>query len=223
RRATMKRPTQAVILAGGRGTRLRPLTDTRPKAMIEFHGKPFLGYLVEMLRDQGFDRILLLLGYLPHVVIDHFGDGAAYGVEIEYDVTGPDDLTAYRLQHAAARLDDTFLLLYCDNYWPMRFDAMWEAYVASGALAQVTVYDNDDGYTRDGLRVDDDGFVTTYDRTRTQPGLKGVEIGFAILRRDVVLPLLPDEQQLFEDAVYPPLIARRQLHAFRTGHRYYSV
>ena len=54
----MERPTQAVILAGGRGTRLAPLTDTRPKPMIEFHGKPFLEYLIEMLRDQGFRRVL---------------------------------------------------------------------------------------------------------------------------------------------------------------------
>jgi len=69
------RPRQAVILAGGRGVRLRPITDARPKPMIEFHGKPFLQYLVEMLRDQEFERIVLLLGYLPDVIIDHFGDG----------------------------------------------------------------------------------------------------------------------------------------------------
>ena len=66
------RPTQAVILAGGRGTRLRPLTDTRPKPMVEILGKPFLEYQVEQLRDQGFKRILLLLGYLPEVVQDYF-------------------------------------------------------------------------------------------------------------------------------------------------------
>jgi len=58
----LQRPTQAVILAGGRGTRLQPLTKTRPKAMVEFHGKPFLAYIVEMLVEQGFDHILMLLG-----------------------------------------------------------------------------------------------------------------------------------------------------------------
>ena len=62
--------------------------------MVEFHGKPFLGWLVDMLREQGFDRVLLLLGYLPEVIMDHFGDGSDYGVEIEYRVTRPEDLTA---------------------------------------------------------------------------------------------------------------------------------
>ena len=57
REQTVQRPTQAVILAGGRGTRLRPLTDVRPKPMIEMHGKPFLEYLVEMLREQGLDQL----------------------------------------------------------------------------------------------------------------------------------------------------------------------
>ena len=51
--------------------------------MIEFHGKPFLEYLVELLRDQGFERLLLLLGYLPEKIRDYFGDGSRWGVRIE--------------------------------------------------------------------------------------------------------------------------------------------
>lgn len=218
-----RRPTQAVVLAGGRGTRLRPLTDTRPKPMVEFHGKPFLAYIVEMLREQGFERVLMLLGYLPEVIIDHFGDGSEFGIAIEYDVTGADDLTAFRVDHARDRLDERFLLLYCDNYWPMRMDAMWEAYVDSGAAGQITVYSNVDGYTRDSVIVGGDGFVEVFDRARTTPGLSGVEISYAILERDAVLPLVADRDLLFEEAVYPALSARRQLGAFVSDHRYYSV
>jgi len=218
-----ERPTQAVILAGGRGTRLRPLTDSVPKPMVRFHGKPFLGYVVEMLREQGFERVLLLLGYLPEVVIDHFGDGRGYGLDIEYDVTDPDDLTAYRVQAAQDRIDETFLLLYCDNYWPMRFDDMWASYLESGAPAQVTVYSNADGYSRDSVRVGDDGFIEVFDRSRTTPGLKGVEISYAILDKATVIPLLPDHQELFEQAVYPTLTERHQLHCYWSEHRYYSV
>jgi histidinol-phosphate phosphatase family protein len=216
-------PTQAVVLAGGRGTRLRPITDTIPKPMVEFHGKPFLGYIVDMLREQGFTSVLMLLGYLPHVIVDHFGDGADYGLDVGYDVTAPDDLTAYRVQHAANRLDDTFLLIYCDNYWPMRIDDMMRRYESSGAPAQVTVYANEDGYSRDSVIVGDDGFVRVFDRSRTTPGLKGIEISYAIVEKATVLPLLTDPDQLFEEAVYPALAQRHELHAYWTQHRYYSV
>jgi len=218
------RPTQAVILAGGRGTRLRPLTDARPKPMIPFHGKPFLGHLVDLLRAQGFERILMLLGYRAEAIIDHFGDGRAYGVRIDYDVTAPDDLTAHRVEHARERLDDVFLLLYCDNYWPMRFAELWSAYLRAGAPAQVTIYANRDGLSRDCIRVGDDGFVEVFDRTRTAPGLQGVEISYAILDKATVLPLIEGRPDLlFEEAVYPPLARSGRLHAYWSEHRYYSI
>ena len=191
--------------------------------MITFHGKPFLEYLVEMLREQGFERVLMLLGYLPDVIMDHFGDGSRFDIGIDYDVTAPDDLTSYRVQRAADRIDDTFLLMYCDNYWPMRFDDMWASYSESGAAAQITVYSNSDAYTRDSVVVGDNGFVQVLDRSRTTPGLKGVEISYAILEKAAVLPLLPNEQRLFEEAVYPVLAERGQLHAYWSEHRYYSV
>jgi histidinol-phosphate phosphatase family protein len=218
------RPTQAVILAGGRGTRMRPLTDTRPKPMVEFHGKPFLEYLIEMLREQGFHRVLLLLGYLPDVIQDHFGDGAAWGLEISYSVSGPDDLTVSRVQLAHEQIEPTFLLMYCDNYWPMQMDRMWRHYHAMGAPAMVTVYGNKDGYRpgKDSVAVDGDGFVTVFDRKRVTPGLQGVEISYAILDKSV-LELLPEQDELVEQALYPQLAERRQLAAYVSDHRYYSV
>jgi D-glycero-D-manno-heptose 1,7-bisphosphate phosphatase len=194
-----------------------------PKPMIEFHGKPFLEYVIEMLRDQGLERILLLLGYLPDVITDHFGDGASLGIQIDYRVTAPDDLTSHRIQDAAEQIDETFLLLYCDNYWPMQFEEMWAAYLESGAPAQITVYANADGYTRDCVTVGENGFVCAFDRSRKTPGLRGVEISYAILDKQTVLPLLPARQELFEQAVYPVLARSGRLHAYWTDHRYYSV
>jgi len=216
------RPTQVVILAGGRGVRLRPLTDTKPKPMIKFHGKPFLEYLIEMLRDRGFERILLLLGYLPEVIQDYFGDGSRWGIEIEYAVSALEDDTGRRIKLAERRIDPVFLLMYCDNYWPMRFDKMWQQFVSMGVPALVTVYRNSDQYTRDNLRVDENGYIVTYDKSRTAPNLQGVDIGFMILKRQV-LDLLPDENVSFEKVVLSQLVARRQLQAYVTEHRYYSV
>lgn len=199
-----------------------PLTESRPKPMIDFHGKPFLEYVVELLREQGFERILMLLGYLPHVIEGHFGDGRRWGVSISYSATDPDALTVHRVRVAESLLDDMFLLLYCDNYWPLQMDRVWTSFVKSGAAAQITVYSNKDRYSRDSVIIDDTGTVTTYDRSRTTPGLKGVEISYAIVPKSV-LELFPRGDMLFEEAVYPSLAARRQLAAFVSDHRYYSV
>lgn len=219
---SVHRPRQAVILAGGLGTRLRPLTDTRPKPMIEVGGKPFLEHLIVLLRSQGFDRFLILLGYLPEVVQNYFGDGHRWGVTIEYSVTSIEDETGRRVKLAAPRIEPCFLLMYSDNYWPMQMDKMWPRFEASGAPAMITIYRNADGYTTNSVRVDGDGYVAVYDKTCQSPNLQGVEISYAIMKREV-LDLLPDENVSFEIAVYPTLAQRRQLLAHVTDHRYYSI
>ena len=218
----MQRPTQAVILAGGRGTRLHPLTLTRPKPMVEIQGKPFLEYQIEQLREQGFKRVLLLLGYLPEVVRDYFGGGRRWGIKIEYSVSAVDDETGRRLKLAEPFLDPGFLLLYCDNYWPMSMTRLWQRFAAAGAPAMITVYSNKDGYTRNSVRVEADGFVSIYDKTCSHPDLNGVEISYAIVSKRIVHQL-SDANVLFETTVYPALAARRQLSAFVTDHRYLSV
>jgi histidinol-phosphate phosphatase family protein len=219
---TLQRPTQAVILAGGRGERMRPLTDIRPKPMIEVCGKPFIEHQILMLREQGFRRVLLLLGYLAEVVQDYFGDGSKWGMQIDYSVTAVEDLTGRRVKLAESKLDDLFLLLYCDNYWPLLMDKMWEKFVQKNVPLMLTVYANTDGYTKNVLRVDDAGYVTIYDKTRKTPGLQGTEISYAIVSKALIRQL-PSGNISLEETLFPALIQNRQLAAFVTEHRYYSV
>ena len=201
----MRRPVQAVILAGGRGTRLRPLTDTIPKPMIPFNGRPFLQHLIELLKEQGFQKVLLLLGYLPQVIQDHFKDGSSFGIQIEYSVSSEDNDTGTRLKLAKDRLDPSFMLMYCDNYWPLQMDRVWDHFMKTGAHAQITVYNNQDAYTRHNVRVDQDGMVLRYDKSAPQAELRGTDIGFMLLRKEVV-DMLPDENINFEKLAYPTLI-----------------
>jgi histidinol-phosphate phosphatase family protein len=218
----LQRPTQAVILAGGRGTRLHPITLTRPKPMVEILGKPFLEYQIEQLREQGFKKVLLLLGYMPEVVRDYFADGRRLGIKIEYSVSAVDDETGRRLKLAQPFLDPCFLLLYCDNYWPMSMVRMWQRYMAAGAPVMITVYSNQDAYTRNSVRVEPDGLVSVYDKTCSHPGLNGVEISYAIVSKKIIRSLT-DANVLFETAVYQVLAERGELSAFVSDHRYYSV
>ncbi|MEK6718782.1 MAG: HAD-IIIA family hydrolase [candidate division NC10 bacterium] len=209
-------------MAGGRGVRLRPLTDTVPKPMLPFHGRPFIDYLLNLLREQGFERILLLLGYLAEVVRTHVGNGRRLGLHVDYSIAPADTETGERVRLVTPLLDRHFLLLYCDNYWPMRMTEMWTSYAGGSVPAMVTVYANRDGYTRNNVCVDSEGYIVAYDRHRSGSGLNGVEIGYALLAREVV-DLIPPGNVSFEASVYPHLAQRRLLRAFLTEHRYYSV
>jgi len=190
--------------------------------MIEFHGRPFLDYLLDMLAENGVRRVLLLLGYRADMIMNRYGDAGYRGIEIDYAVSPPEIQTGRRAWLVRDQFDPTFLFLYCDNYWPMTWSRMWTSYVEGGRPAQLTVYRNDDGYSRDNVTVDEAGRVSQYDRLRRSPGLRGVEIGYAIMDRRV-LELLDGSDLAFEEAVYPALVERRELGAFVTPHRYYSV
>ena len=213
---------QAVILAGGRGTRLKPLTDTMPKPMIPIKGKPFLEYLIENLRDQGIEKVLLLLGYLPHIIKSYFGDGSSFGIEIDYSITDMQNETGRRIKLAEDKIEQFFLLMYCDNYWPMRLKHMWAKFINAGVAAQITVYANKDNYTKHNVRMDDKGLVVAYDKNRELKNLQGVDIGYAIMSKEI-LTFLPYENVSFEKTVYSLLIESGQLSAYLTDHRYYSI
>jgi histidinol-phosphate phosphatase family protein len=213
---------QVVILAGGKGTRLAPFTNDNPKPMVPFHGRPFLEYLIDLIRDQGIKDVLLLLGYKAEKIKNHFGNGDKFGVRIEYSVSTADDETNRRLQLARERLDEQFLLMYCDNYWPLNIAALAEHKLKLGAEAQIVAYKNEDRDTKDNLLIDEQGFVKKYDKSRSTPGASGVDIGFALLSKGHIEEL-SDENVSIEEALYPRLVARRGLAAFVTKHRYYSI
>ncbi len=77
-------PLNAVIMAGGFGTRLRPLTDNLPKPMLEVGGRPLLELIVEQLQQSGIRQVNVTTHYMPDTIVDHFGDGRAFGVELKY-------------------------------------------------------------------------------------------------------------------------------------------
>lgn len=213
---------QAVILAGGRGERLRPFTDNSPKPMYPIGGVPFIDRLVCQVRDFGIKRIVLLLGYLADKVVEELGDGSQFGVEITYDITPPEFDTGDRLKNAKDKLDDRFLLMYCDNYCPIDFEKLVELSFANDATIQFSVYSNKDGYTKNNFKLAEDGKVLLYDRKRVTPGLQGVDIGYALVKKEAI-DLLKDGEGSLAGDVYPRLVEMGKLYALVTDHRYYSI
>ncbi len=213
---------QAVILAGGIGERLRPLTYTTPKPMVLVNGRPYLEYLVELLKKNGVSEIVLLVGYLHEKIIDYFGDGSDFGIKIKYSIGDVSFETGKRIKDAESLIWEHFILMYCDNYWPLDLKRLVELYDRNKTTAIVTVYTNKDGITRNNVYVDDMRYVVKYDKSRKDKNLNGVEIGFFIINKDV-FGLMPDNNFSFEKEILPKLIENRQLSGFLTDHKYYSI
>ena len=111
--------TKAVVLAAGKGTRMRELTDDVPKPMVQVRGRPILDYIVEGLRENGVREILLIVGYRKEVILDHFGDGEGHGVAISYETQVTQDGTGRVVDLAKDFAgEDPFVLSYGDILVP---------------------------------------------------------------------------------------------------------
>jgi histidinol-phosphate phosphatase family protein len=209
---------QAVILCGGRGTRLRPFTDSQPKPMIPILGRPFLEFLVEQLRGQGIERIVLLTGYRGDQIRNHFHNGSGFDVEISYSEGPAEWETGRRIWEARSLLDPQFLLLYSDNFIPFNLARSVEFHDAR--KCQVSLLLN--AKTNGNIRLAGNGMIERYDPSRKTPGLNYVELGYMIVGRDTVLPLLKNPDVSFS-VVLKTLADRGSLAGLISGDTYHSI
>src|SRR5881409_2204191 len=98
-------------MAGGEGTRLRPLTSNQPKPMVPIVGKPCMEHILELLREHGFEDVIVTVAFLPQAIRSYFGNGDSLGLSIEYSVEESPLGTAGSVRLASGKLDDTFLVI----------------------------------------------------------------------------------------------------------------
>lgn len=217
---------QAVIFAGGRGERLRPLTDTIPKPMAPVNGRPFADYLLAMLRDAGIRRVLFLLGYKADTVVSHYKKYVIDGLEIDYSIGREEDQTGRRLINAYGQLEEKFLLMYGDNYWPVPLTKMKENYENQKVELTTTVFSNKSGTGEYGpennVMVDANGRVKAYDKSRRLPGLNGVDIGFFLVDKKVIDPHEAGNIS-FEEVILARTAKEGRLGAFVSDEQYYYI
>jgi D-glycero-D-manno-heptose 1,7-bisphosphate phosphatase len=216
---------QAVIFAGGRGERLRPLTDTMPKPMAPVNGRPFADYLLTMLRDAGIRRVVFLLGYQAESVVDHYSKKIK-GLDIDFSIGKEEDQTGRRLINAYEKLEEKFLLLYGDNYWPVPLEIMKRNYARLKVPLTTTVFSNKNGTGEYGpqnnVMVSPNGLVKAYDKSRRLPGLNGVDIGFFMVDKTVI-DHRETENISFEEIILTKMASLGRLGAFMTDEQYYYI
>ena len=219
---------QAVILAGGLGTRMLPITTSIPKPMIPVNGKPFLHYQLELLRRFGLRRVLLLVAYLGQQIEAHFGKGASLGMNLAYCYE-PEPLgTGGALKNAAAELDDQFVVLNGDTYLPIDYRALLRSFREKNNSAMIVAYrpateTSADlaGHLPKNLAISADGKVTAY-RKRDPHGLTHIDAGVLMLRKDI-LDAIPQRKCSLEEEIFPQLIAQHRMEAWITTEAFYDM
>jgi len=210
------------ILAGGLATRLRPVTATIPKALVEVAGRPFVEHQLALLRAAGVARVVLCVGHLGEQVEAALGDGRRFGLDLAYAHDGGTLLgTGGALRQALPLLGEAFLVLYGDSYLECDYAAVGRAFQASGRLGLMTVYRNDGRWDLSNVELRD-GRILRYDKQAPAGALTHIDWGLGALRAEA-LSGHPAGRPLDLAEVYRDLVARQELAAYEVQHRFYEI
>jgi len=212
---------QAVILAGGLGERLRPVTEKIPKPMVEAAGRPFLYHMLKMLSGYSIHEALILAGYRADVITEFLKqwEGMTVTASIEPTPLG----TGGALKYAEKMIDDEFILLYGDSYLPINYDDLVREFRECGKLGMMVVYDNAvDTGVKNNVRVDE-GLVSEYNKNAEGGGFGCVEAGVLAFTKNVLNLIPPGRAVSLEEEIFPKLIAARELASYVTAQRFYDI
>jgi mannose-1-phosphate guanylyltransferase len=212
--------TQAVVLVGGEGRRLRPLTDTRPKPMMSLVDRPFVAHQIDLLRRHGIDDVIFSCGYRPDALRAHFGDGDSSGVRLRY-VVDPEPLgTAGAIRNAADLLDDApFLVLNGDILTDLDIEALSARHRETGATGTIVLTPVDDPSAFGLVRLFDDGSVEAFVEKPAPEALRPgepfrINAGTYLLDHAVLERIPAGRACSIEREIFPALAADGVLHGF---------
>jgi N-acetyl-alpha-D-muramate 1-phosphate uridylyltransferase len=210
------------ILAGGLATRLRPVTDKTPKALLTVAGEPFVVHQLRLLRSQGIRKIVLCVGYLGDMIQTKVGDGSDLGLQIAYSFDGPTLLgTGGALRRALPMLGERFLVTYGDSYMPVDYSEVVKAFVLSGKSALMVVLENAGRWDTSNVCVED-GEIVRYNKQRRTPEMRHIDYGVAVLNA-AVLASYADDVPLDLAEVYSRLVSEKQMAAYEVKQRFYEI
>jgi NDP-sugar pyrophosphorylase family protein len=210
------------ILAGGLATRLRPLTDRVPKSLLEIAGRPFIFHQLELLRNEGVDRVVLCVGHLGEQIRAVVGDGRTHGIAIDYSFDGSELLgTGGALRRALPILGAAFFVLNGDSYLRCPLARIQSAYEASRRPALMTVLRNDNHWERSNVLYRN-GEIIEYDKHSQRVDMAHVDFGLSVLSSSVFASYAAAKVIDLAD-ICRDLSRSRLLAAFEVSERFYEI
>lgn len=210
------------ILAGGLATRLRPITETIPKALVDVAGKPFVAHQLEYLHAQGVRSVVLCVGHLGEMIQNLVGTGTGFGLHVSYSFDGSKLLgTGGALKKALPLLSDFFFVLYGDSYLPINFSEVQDGYVRSGQPALMTVLNNADRWDKSNVLFTD-GRIVEYNKRTPRSDMTHIDYGLGLVSASVFNPY-PSNSAFDLADVYQNLARTHQLAGMEVRQRFYEI
>jgi NDP-sugar pyrophosphorylase family protein len=212
---------QCVILAGGLGTRMRPLTDTIPKTLLPVGGRPFAAHQLDWLARQGVTEVVYCIGHQGDKIRRYWETEPSPVPSLRFVDEGEQlrgTAGALRLALAEGVLDESFFVLYGDSFLPIDFAPVWRAFQSGGAEALMTVLRNEGRWESSNV-VYSNGLVTLYEKRSSHPEIRYVDYGLSAFRRPVI------EQSTESDlsALFHRLSIAGDLAGYEVTERFYEI
>ena len=210
------------ILAGGLGTRLRPITERVPKALIPVAGRPFIEHQLTLLRNAGITRAVLCVGYLGESIETRIGNGRAFGIDIAYSYDGAELIgTAGALKKAVPLLGERFFVIYGDSYLACDYADVESAFLKSGKSALMTVYENAGALAPSNVLFRA-GQIEAYDKRLSVAGMQHIDFGLSAFHCRA-LDNVPENRPSDLATVFQHLLECGDLAAYEVTSRFYEV
>lgn len=219
---------QCLILAGGLATRMRPMTEKIPKALIEINGKPFADYQLDWLERNGVTEVIYSVGYRGKMLQEHV-ESLKSGMRIRFVDEG-ENLRgtggAIRFALDCGTLDEAFLVTYGDSFLPVDFAEVWQYFLKSGEQALMTVFKNEGQWDKSNVWYED-GKIRLYDKHGAHPEfaakLNFIDYGLSAFRRDLIEQrVLPQTKSDLAEVLYS-LSREGKLAGFPVQKRFYEI
>lgn len=210
------------ILVGGLATRLRPLTEKIPKALIEVYGQPFLAHQLHLLASSGISEVVICAWYKAEKIQDFARNGEQYNLSIKYSFDGEQPLgTGGALKKALPHLGEAFFVLYGDSYLPCDYHSVEKAFTTSQKDGLMTVYRNQDLGDKSNVRFENEQ-ILVYDKKNHSAKMNHIDYGLGIIKASVLADYPAHEAFDLAD-VYQNLLSDGQLAGYEIETRFYEI
>lgn len=210
------------ILAGGLATRMKPLTETIPKALIDVNGTPFIIHQLRSLRKQGVARVVLCVGHLGEMIEEIVGDGGDIGLDIRYSYDGSRLLgTGGALINALPVLAGSFFVMYGDSFLPVDLNDIQKQFLNQGRPAGMTVFKNNNNWDTSNVLFSN-GEIIDYNKRSPRAEMKHIDYGLGVFKAEC-FDVYEVGDRIDLEKIYHDLIVSRLLYGMEVFERFYEI